>query len=77
LPRNYDTFQFQRRRWPRAPRLIDKETDERRTSNIERPTSNNEFCLFYKTMALDFMKFHTSAAAGHAGGVASLIREET
>jgi hypothetical protein len=24
--------------------LIEKETDERRTSNIERPTSNNEFC---------------------------------
>jgi hypothetical protein len=23
-----------------------KETNERRTSNIERPTSNNEFCLF-------------------------------
>jgi hypothetical protein len=26
---------------------IEKETDERRTSNIERPTSNNEFCQFY------------------------------
>ena len=25
-----------------------KETDERRTSNIERPTSNNEFCQFKK-----------------------------
>jgi hypothetical protein len=27
--------------------LIGKETDERRTSNIERPTSNNEFRQFY------------------------------
>jgi hypothetical protein len=26
---------------------IEKETDERPTSNIERPTSNNEFCQFY------------------------------
>jgi hypothetical protein len=26
---------------------IEKETDERRTSNIERPTSNNEFCQFF------------------------------
>jgi hypothetical protein len=26
---------------------IEKETDERRTSNIERPTSNNEFGQFY------------------------------
>jgi hypothetical protein len=30
-----------------AASLIEKETDERRTSNIERPTSNNEFCQFY------------------------------
>jgi len=29
-----------------AASLIEKETDERRTSNIERPTSNIEFCLF-------------------------------
>jgi hypothetical protein len=31
--------------------LIEKETDERRTSNIERPTSNNEFFLFKKGLS--------------------------
>jgi hypothetical protein len=31
-----------------AVSLIEKETNERRTSNIERPTSNIVFCLFYK-----------------------------
>jgi hypothetical protein len=31
--------------------LIGKETDERRTSNIERPTSNNEFYQFKKRLS--------------------------
>ncbi len=30
--------------------LIEKETNEHRTSNTERPTSNNVFCQFYKKM---------------------------
>jgi hypothetical protein len=38
----------QRRRWPRASSQIEKETNERRTSNIERPTLSNEFCQFKK-----------------------------
>jgi hypothetical protein len=33
----------------RAASLIEKETDERRTSNIERPTSNNVFFRLKKT----------------------------
>jgi hypothetical protein len=37
-------FRVFRRRFSPAASLIEKETDERRTSNIERPTSNNEFC---------------------------------
>jgi len=36
----------QRRLWPRASSLIGKETNERRTSNIERSTSNTVFCHF-------------------------------
>jgi len=31
-----------------AAGLIEKETNEHRTSNTERPTSNNVFCLFKK-----------------------------
>ena len=31
-----------------AASLIEKETNEHRTSNIERPTSNNVFCQFKK-----------------------------
>jgi len=33
-----------------AASLIKKETDERRTSNVERPTSNNVFCQFKKRL---------------------------
>jgi hypothetical protein len=33
----------------KAASLIEKETDEHRTPNIERPTSNNEFCQFKKS----------------------------
>jgi hypothetical protein len=32
----------------------------------ERRKSNNEFCLFYKTMSMDFMKFHTSLSTTSA-----------
>ena len=34
----------------KAASLIKKETAERRTSNIERPTSNNVFCQFKKRL---------------------------
>jgi hypothetical protein len=42
-------FRVFRRRFSPAASLIEKGTDERRTSNIERPTSNNEFCRLKKT----------------------------
>jgi hypothetical protein len=35
----------------KAASLIGKETDERRTSNIERPTSNTVFCHFIKRLS--------------------------
>ena len=41
----------ERRRWPRASSLIGKETDERRTSKVEGPTSNNVFCQFKKILS--------------------------
>jgi hypothetical protein len=39
---------YERRRWPQASSLDEKETDERPTSNIERPTSNKVFCQLKK-----------------------------
>ena len=72
LPHSSNVVSYKRRLWPRASSLIEKETDERRTSNIERPTSNNEFYQFKKRLSeatstirqLSFvirhsMKFHT------------------
>jgi hypothetical protein len=32
-------------------RLIEKETNELRTSNVQRPTSNNVFCQFKKRLS--------------------------
>ncbi len=42
-------FRIKTSRWqPEVASLIGQETNEHRTSNIERPTSNNEFCQFNK-----------------------------
>jgi hypothetical protein len=40
----------ERRLLPRASSQIEKETNERRTSNIERSTSNTVFCHFIKRL---------------------------
>jgi hypothetical protein len=46
----------------KAAGLIEKETNEHRTSNTERPTSNNVFCLIYKKLRntvppIDILRF--------------------
>jgi hypothetical protein len=56
--------------------LIEKETYERRTSNIERPTSNIEFCQFKKILnntwrkRIDHLK---TDSAEHIAGFGSLF----
>jgi hypothetical protein len=54
-------FKVQPSRWPpkrpcrsghaEAASLIEKETNERRTSNVEHPTSNTVFCQFKKILS--------------------------
>jgi hypothetical protein len=43
-----NSFAKKRRPCPRASSLVGKETDERRTSNVQHRTSNNVFCPFKK-----------------------------
>jgi hypothetical protein len=45
-----DDVSYKRRRWPRASSLIVEETNEHRTLNVQRPTSNTEFCQFKKIL---------------------------
>jgi len=47
----WDSFIRTRPLSKKTASLIKKETDERRTSNIERPTSNNVFCQLKKDRA--------------------------
>ena len=53
----------QRRLWPRASSQIEKETNERRTSNIERPTSNTVFCHFIKRLSKADLSFENMRLA--------------
>jgi hypothetical protein len=49
-----------------AASLIEKETNEHRTSNVQRPTLNNVFCLFKKNRARQIypLKFDSSEPFG-------------